>query len=349
MKIAQIITEFKPNGPGYVVKNIVDNLPAGMESTIFYLRGPSTLEAGCDIQPISFRDASVLKKFDVVHSHGIRPDLLSAYAGVCSRKTVHVSTLHNYARDELLNIYGPKVAMLATPVWMATWRRMGSLAVLTEDARGFYSSTLPAEKLHVVHNGIGELPHIKPLDDDDRVELEKLSRQYHVLGTNAHLIKRKGIDQVIKALVDMPDCALVVVGDGSYRQALMELSKDLGVSERCWFTGYRNNIAAFLPHYDAYIMPSRSEGFGLALLEAMQVRLPCICSDINVFKEIMGTQAAFFTLEDSASLKSAVHFALDHREALAEGGYRRYLQKFTGEAMGYAYAEFYEKAVSRHR
>ncbi|RKD76871.1 glycosyltransferase family 4 protein [Kushneria marisflavi] len=346
MKIAQIITEFKPNGPGYVVKNIVDNLPSGMESTIFYLRGPSTLEANCGIKPISFRNINVLKGFDIVHSHGIRPDVLSAYAGMFSKKSLHVSTLHNYARDELLNIYGPKVAMLATPVWMATWRRMSSLAVLTQDAKDFYSSSLPLEKLHVVHNGIGQLPHVSSLSSEDDTRLKKLGSQYHILGTNAHLIQRKGIDQVIRALVDMPDCALVIVGDGPYRQTLIELAEEMKVSERCWFAGHRNNIAAFLPHYDAYIMPSRSEGFGLALLEAMEAKLPCICSDINVFREIMGDQAAFFTLEDPDSLGSAARFALNHREELADGGYKRYLQKFTGEAMGKAYAEFYSNVMS---
>ncbi|WP_189519698.1 glycosyltransferase family 4 protein [Kushneria pakistanensis] len=349
MKIAQIITEFKPNGPGYVVKNIVDNLPSGMESTVFFLRGPSTLEASCDIQPISFKDTSVLNEFDIIHSHGIRPDVLSAYTGLRRIKATRVSTLHNYAKDELLNIYGPKVAMLATPVWMATWRRMSALAVLTEDAKNFYSRSLSPEKLHVVHNGIGELPHVSALTDEDSTRLERLAQQYHVLGTNAHLIKRKGIDQVIRALVDMPDCALVVVGDGPYRQALIDLSEEMNVAERCWFTGYRNNIAAFLPHYDAYVMPSRSEGFGLALLEAMEARLPCICSDINVFREIMGSQAAFFTLENTASLGEAVRFALNRRDALAEGGYQRYLERFTGEAMGRAYAEFYEKALSGHQ
>ena len=350
MKIAQVITELKPSGPANVVKNIVDNLPEDTESTVFYFRGPPSLDVDCETRSIDFRNASDLKSFDVVHSHGIRPDFLGVYASFTNKKSAFISTLHNYVRDELLNIYGQKAATFITPLWMRVWRRMDGLAVLTQDAYDYYRPNLPVDKLKNVHNGIRELSIKEDLSLEDKTKIEAFSRSYHILGTNAHLIKRKGIDQVINVLSRVKDCAFVIVGDGPYKEDLVALAESAGVSDRCWFTGYRDNVSAFLPYYDVYLMPSITEGFGLALLEAMAAGLPCVCSDIPVFREILHEdEAAFFTVGNQASLQVALYKAIEGRQQLSERARYRYLAHFTGEAMSLNYQALYEQVLAEKR
>ncbi len=102
-----------------------------------------------------------------------------------------------------------------------------------------------------------------------------------------------------------------------------------------------------MPYYDVYMMPSVSEGFGLALLEAMAVSLPCVCSDIGVFREILrDDEAAFFTVGDQASLQKAIYGALEHRQQLSERARNRYLAQFTGEAMSQNYVALYKKIMA---
>lgn len=60
------------------------------------------------------------------------------------------------------------------------------------------------------------------------------------------------------------------------------------------FKGSSNQLASILPCYDAYIMPSLYEGFGVAPLEAMASGLPVLLSDIPVFREIANDEALFF-------------------------------------------------------
>lgn len=346
MKVAQIITELKPSGPANVVKNIVDHLPEDVTCTVFYFRGPPTLEVSCHVQQIDFKSVGLLKDFDVVHSHGVRPDFLCCYASLRQRGPVFVSTIHNYIKEELLNIYGWKVAAALTPVWLRVWRRMDALAVLTHNARHYYRDTLPEHKLHVVHNGIRPQIGAEPLSDEDETTLSSLGERYRILGSNAHLIKRKGLEEAVRALSDLKECALVVVGDGPWRERLIEIAHEIGVEERCWFTGYRGNVSSFLPHYDIYVMPSHSEGFGLALLEAMAAGLPCICSDIAVFHEILEPEeAVFFKAGDSAALAAGVRQALDQQEVLSQRARQRYLAQFTGEAMSASYMAFYQHAL----
>lgn len=78
----------------------------------------------------------------------------------------------------------------------------------------------------------------------------------------------KGIDQLIKCLPYIPDYKLYIIGDGNIKSQLIQLSHDLGVADRCYFAGYQENAYKYLPYYDIYAMPSRNEGFSLAVLEA---------------------------------------------------------------------------------
>ena len=77
-------------------------------------------------------------------------------------------------------------------------------------------------------------------------------------------------------------------------------------------------------------MPSRSEGFGLALIEAVQQKIPVICSDIDVFKELFtDDEVTFFKLEDHGSLSEAVKTAIETGLKKTENAYERYPKNYT--------------------
>ncbi len=77
-------------------------------------------------------------------------------------------------------------------------------------------------------------------------------------------------------------------------------------------------------------MPSRSEGFGLALIEAIQQKIPVICSDIEVFKELFSEkEITFFKLDDTISLKKALETALKIGKQKVELAYSRYINNYT--------------------
>ena len=83
--------------------------------------------------------------------------------------------------------------------------------------------------------------------------------------------------------------------------------------------GIENNIYEVLTQYDVFFMPSRWEGFGLALVEAMASRIPCIVSNIEVFKEVAGHNGAFFiNLDNIKAFKEGVEFVEKGGIALKE-------------------------------
>jgi glycosyltransferase involved in cell wall biosynthesis len=102
----------------------------------------------------------------------------------------------------------------------------------------------------------------------------------------ARLEYQKGIDAIIKALALLPDhIKFLIAGDGSEKDMLTTLAKELGVEDRVTFLGsldrddvpkYRNPVVS-----DIFVHPSRSEGLGNSVLSAMAGRLPVIATQVG--------------------------------------------------------------------
>jgi glycosyltransferase involved in cell wall biosynthesis len=152
------------------------------------------------------------------------------------------------------------------------------------------------------------------------------------------------VDQVLRLLSLKADFAFVIIGDGSELHALTEQAKSLNVYERCLFCGFQENAVRYFRYFDLFIMPSRSEGFGLALIEAVQQRIPVVCSDLKVFKEILSdSEAYFFKTDDMDSLIVAVNNAVNDKSGRkSEKAYSRYINNYTAGLMAKKYYDLYK-------
>ena len=91
-------------------------------------------------------------------------------------------------------------------------------------------------------------------------------------------------------------------------------------------------------------MPSRSEGFGLSLIEAAQFKLPTLCSDIPTFREMFSSnEVAFFELENLDSLEDSLKYLLEHKNKISEKFYAKYATKYTDFHLMQRYEQLYLK------
>ena len=126
-----------------------------------------------------------------------------------------------------------------------------------------------------------------------------------MLLTVARLVRRekKGIDNVIEMLPEIrktvPGVYYVVVGDGDDRARLEQLARDRGVGDRVTFTGAIGDAAvrSFYQSCEVFVMPSRSEGFGIVFLEAMALGKPVIGGNHGGTPEIWDDGTAGFLVE----------------------------------------------------
>jgi glycosyltransferase involved in cell wall biosynthesis len=123
----------------------------------------------------------------------------------------------------------------------------------------------------------------------------------------ATLEPRKGLDVLLEALADpgAPDIALVVVGQPGWGGVDLDAqARALGVSDRVLQLGRLSDerLAAVLAGATVLVMPSRAEGFGLPVLEAMAAGVPAVTSDDPALVEVGGGAAAVTPRGDHAAL-----------------------------------------------
>ncbi len=113
------------------------------------------------------------------------------------------------------------------------------------------------------------------------------------LGNIKTIKNQQFILDAFEFLKDM-DVQCDIYGEGFQRQELDMQAKRNNLN--VFFKGEIPDSSVILTNYDLYIMPSRTEGFPLALFEAMASGLPVIVSDIPAFHELLGEQCNFISL-----------------------------------------------------
>jgi glycosyltransferase involved in cell wall biosynthesis len=137
----------------------------------------------------------------------------------------------------------------------------------------------------------------------------------------------KGFDAVLDALPSIieqrPNVSYVIAGDGNDRARLEDRVRDMGLTDHVVFTGMVAE-AEKADHYrlaDVYVMPSRGEGFGFVLLEAMACGIPSIGSTRDGTREAMreGLLGPIVDPLDQQGVIEAVIASLDRPRAIPEG------------------------------
>jgi len=142
-----------------------------------------------------------------------------------------------------------------------------------------------------------------------------------IFGTIANFYKSKGIDVLIEAIsrLDQPvkdKCQFVIIGEGKEKKNLELRIKNHSLEKQIILLGKINNAPKYLKAFDAFILPSRKEGFPFVILEAMQAGLPIIATDVGGNKEALDDAGIIIPPEDSTVLaKEIFRFTYDRINA----------------------------------
>jgi glycosyltransferase involved in cell wall biosynthesis len=171
-----------------------------------------------------------------------------------------------------------------------------------------------------------------------------------VVGVVARLSPEKGIDVLLHAMARWPEIPLVVVGEGGRRAELEALARELGRAESTWFVGFQQRPQDFIAGMDLFVLPSRREGLGLVLLEAMRAELPVVASDVGGIRDLVEHDVTGILVppEDPAALADAIERLLADsvlRARLGASGRARLQSHFTTEQEARAYEALYDELV----
>ncbi|MEN3304526.1 MAG: hypothetical protein V7603_728 [Micromonosporaceae bacterium] len=269
-----------------------------------------------------------------LHVGGVSPDVLDTIAGAAPGVRRHVAGggpvacagLLRRVRPDLLqvNLEVPwgGAAMLAAGLAqpglrvvavqhmavrttrLATWLRTRALALrldahvaVSADAarrvEDFYA--LGRGSVQVIHNGVPA-----------PVDAGQAGSGGLLIGSVGRLDRVKGHDVLVRALAKVPDARAAIVGAGAERDALQRLATELGVADRVRLPGRSDRVAGLLAGFDVYCQPSRYEGLGLALIEAMLAGLPCVASRVGGIPEVLGDCGLLVPPDDPDALADAL-------------------------------------------
>ncbi|MBN1993495.1 MAG: glycosyltransferase [Anaerolineae bacterium] len=191
---------------------------------------------------------------------------------------------------------------------------------------------LPAEKVVVIPNGIELNPAPPPARAAARQSLG-LPLESLVVGAVSRFAPVKGLDVLLRALVQVPHARLVVVGDGPERANLTQLAGDLGITQQVHWAGYRADVPHLLPAFDLFVQPSWHEGLPNTILEAMAAGLPVVATAVGGTPEVVvdGVTGLIVPPGDPMALAGAIHHLLvdtNLRGQMGRAGQSRVQQHF---------------------
>jgi len=185
---------------------------------------------------------------------------------------------------------------------------------------------------------------------------QRIPRTSHVrVGTIGRLSHQKGLDVLIEAihLLDNPDLAVTIAGDGPDRRKLERLALKLDCADRIEFVGAVSNPWDTLADLDLFVMPSRWEGMPLVLLEALVAGVPAVATDVGGVRELIPSadHGRIVPVDDAPSLANAIaSLAGDaHRRALIGlAGQAHAVENFSHERTVAQTAALYRRLVPGH-
>jgi phosphatidylinositol alpha-1,6-mannosyltransferase len=261
---------------------------------------------------------------------GPRPDLI--YCAHINLAPVAMAMRIRWRAPVLLGLYGVEC-------WQPTGRRIADRAARSFDqfyaisriTRSRFSSWsgVSEDRIHLLPNAIHlESYGVAPASED-------VCRRFGLIGRTVILTlgrivseeRAKGFDEVIGALSELrtriPNILYVIAGDGSYRSALEDKVRGLGLEKQVVFTGKvseADKVELYRAAH-AYVMPSRGEGFGFVFLEAMACGTPCVASSADGSSDAVrdGTLGSMIDPGDQNALVAATVAAVAKKKEVPAG------------------------------
>lgn len=347
MKIAIIIPDLTRNGPIIYVEYLVESLlKLNIDIDIYCMDQTSNIRfEKVKLLKINFFSSVDFDQYDLVHSHTIKADLFALkYASKIKHKWV--ITMHNLYKIDLGLLYNPIKAKLISSIWNLAFKSCKNYIVFSNSMKDYYVKEIGKKNYSVIRTGVPVSFSDKVVDDIDRELFEKLAKKYIILGSSGHLIRRKGYHQLVELLSRNKNFVVVIIGDGSEKEELISLAKILGVYDRLFLLGFKNDPIDYYKYFHVFVLPSYAEGLPLSLLEALASGLPIVCSKLdNYLDHFSENDVCFFDLDNTKSLEMSINKAYSEREHFANVSKCNYMEKFSSEIMATKHLEYYRSII----
>jgi len=367
IRVCQLITELRPGGAERCVYELATRLDRSrFDVQVAALRGGSVadeltaadvkvtvLGVGCKWSPMVVGKVRSLagllerERIDLLHTHLFHADLAGRLAARRAGVPHLVHTVHVAERR-----WRPWQFAFAKQ----THRRCDRIIAVSQSVKDWYQARthLADEHYTVIPNGI-DTEAFSPNAD----ARERLCRQWQIAPDDVaavfvgRLDRQKGVDVLLTAakqfLTRAPNATLLIAGDGPLRRKVERYCRQ---DDGPRYLGFVDDVPALLSAADLFVLPSRWEGWPLALGEAMSTGLPAIGADSPGIRDVIdpGRTGLLVPAEDPAALAGAMAELAgdaDLRQRLGLAGQRHIREGFSIGQYIAAHEALYESILAR--
>jgi glycosyltransferase involved in cell wall biosynthesis/O-antigen/teichoic acid export membrane protein len=322
VRLLLLTTELLPAGAERVILELATRLdPRRYQVVVASLRSPggddgdvarALVAAGIAVVPLrlqgkldlrgAWRLMALVRRLrpHVLHAHLFHANLAARLLGRLAGARRVVSTVHVVERRAL-------------PLRFALERltaRLDDRTVCVSRAVATFARArlgVTPGRLRVVENGVDLSRYAAGGDRASARAALGLPEGGLVVGAVGRLDPQKGLDLLVRAFARLRGPAtLALAGAGPEEARLRALVASLGLDERVVLLGRRQDVPRVLAALDVFCMPSRWEGFGLALVEAMAAGLPVVASAVDSLPEVLADGGLLVAPDDVDALARAL-------------------------------------------
>lgn len=272
---------------------------------------------------------------DIVHSHGILPDIAVIRSGYRNKA---ITTIHNNMFEDYLFSFGRLKGNIYIALHILYLHKFARIVSCSDVAAGQLKTYV--KNVVTIHNGIA--PSVKT----DVKTPNKIRAQFGIGKTDkvyvyaGKLNARKNILSLLDQFSQSSkkDEHLIVVGDGELANECQKYA-----SKTIHVLGFHSDVASYYQAADVYVSASNAEGFSISVIEALQYDLLLLLSDIPAHKEVFTINPSMYIgemLSQDSLLASKKR--LDFKKNQSSEYYKKYL---TDTAMMNDYDKIYQEMV----
>ncbi len=246
---------------------------------------------------------------DVIHANSSKAGLLASLAGRLEGVPHIIFTAHGWAFNES-RPWPQKagIALLHFATVLLSHQTICVSGAIRQDAGWM---PFVSRRFVIIRNGIAPLT-LLPRDEARQRIAPDMARTFAAsvwIGSIAELHPTKGLDTLIEAFAayahEAPSTVLVIMGEGSHWARLQKLVQIYDLADRVVLSGFVPDAARHLSALDVFVLPSRTEALGYALLEAGNASLASVGTRVGGIPEILTDGETGLLVEKNESVELA--------------------------------------------
>ncbi len=297
-----------------------------------------------------FRLAKLLRenRIDILHCHAHKATVIGTLAAMLVKTPVVFAHVHGLERSRTIR---------RKLINLLLYRKIDILVPVADTVRDDVIKCnwfVNPSKVQTLENSIDyeRFANIEITKEDAKQRLN-IPPTSLVFGTVGRLSENKGQSYLIHAFAKVkqtiPNCRLLITGDGPLRQKLIDETVKMKIKDSVDFLGRRNDIELVFKAMDIFVLPSiGSEGMPRVLLEAMASGVPCVATTIGGSPEVISSPDTGITVQAKNSdslaeaMKTLANMSAEELEKIVKNAQNRIREIYSHEVVAEKLKNLYE-------